>query len=426
MAAKNVKKALAEYASSPNGQGPQDKDPYDNVNDPYSDEHGKRPEPWRNGEGAHPIGPRNIAREMQSPDMIRPPSTDHGTLPNMKWSFADSHTRIEEGGWARQTTVRELPTSIELAGVNMRLDEGAIRELHWHKEGEWAYILEGKVRVTALDREGGNYLGEVEKGDLWYFPAGHPHSLQGLGKGGSEFLLIFDDGNFSEDSTFLLSDWLAHTPKSVLAKNFRVAPEIFEHIPAKERYIFQGSMPGSMEDEEPKKPAVKKSELEFTHKMLAQKPEQLPGGGTVRIADTSNFPISSTVAAAHVTIPPGGLREMHWHPNADEWSYFIRGRARVTVFASSNSARTFNYMAGDVGIVPKSMGHFVENLSDTEEVEMLEMFRAPRFEDFSLEQWLAATPGRNVAEHILKSDERAGKAFVDALEAEKKPVKPRL
>ncbi|KAK5242076.1 hypothetical protein LTR40_005955 [Exophiala xenobiotica] len=63
----------------------------------------------------------------------------------MKSSFADSHTRIEEGGWARRTTVRELPTSIELAGVDMRLDEGAIRELHWHKEGEWAYVLEGEV-----------------------------------------------------------------------------------------------------------------------------------------------------------------------------------------------------------------------------------------------------------------------------------------
>ena len=96
----------------------------------------------------------------------------------------------------------------------MRLDEGAIRELHWHKEAEWAYVLEGKVRVTAIDTEGGNYIDEVEKGDLWYFPAGHPHSLQGLGKGGCEFLLIFDDGNFSEDSTFLLTDWLGGHPLS--------------------------------------------------------------------------------------------------------------------------------------------------------------------------------------------------------------------
>ena len=93
-----------------------------------------QPLPYRNGQGSNIIGPRNLDRERQEPDMIRPPSTDHGTLPNYKWSFADSHTRIEEGGWARQTTIRELPTSVELAGVNMRLDEGAIRELHWHKE----------------------------------------------------------------------------------------------------------------------------------------------------------------------------------------------------------------------------------------------------------------------------------------------------
>lgn len=80
-------------------------------------------------------------------------------------------------------------------------------------QAEWAYVLEGNVRVTALDTEGGNYIGDVEKGDLWYFPAGHPHSLQGIGPGGCEFLLIFDDGNFSEDSTFLLSDWLGRSAR---------------------------------------------------------------------------------------------------------------------------------------------------------------------------------------------------------------------
>jgi len=107
------------------------RDPYDYKVDTVGSN--IQPLPIRNGEGANILGPRNLDREKQSPDMIRPPSTDKGTMPNMKWSFADSHTRIEEGGWARQTTIRELPTSVELAGVNMRLDEGAIRELHWHK-----------------------------------------------------------------------------------------------------------------------------------------------------------------------------------------------------------------------------------------------------------------------------------------------------
>ncbi|KAE8454431.1 hypothetical protein EG329_000053 [Mollisiaceae sp. DMI_Dod_QoI] len=381
------------------------------------------PLPYRNGLGSSILGPRNLSREQQDPDMIRPPTTDSGTMKNLKWSFADSHMRIEEGGWARQTTIRELPSSVELAGVNMRLDAGAIRELHWHKEAEWAYMLSGSARVTALDPEGGNFIGDVEKGDLWYFPAGHPHSIQGLGKDGCEFLLIFDDGNFSEDSTFLLSDFMAHTPTSVLGKNFRLDPEIFKNVPKEERYIFQGSMPGEKDDEMPDKEGIKRSKLRFTHKMLDQKPEKF-SGGEVRITDTEKFPLSKTISAAHVTIKPGGIREMHWHPNADEWSFFIRGNARITVFASSGTARTFNYTAGDVGIVPKSMGHYVENVSDTEEVEMLEIFRAPKFEDFSLEQWLGNTPGRMVAEHLFQKNPNAGKKFVEELRAGKEAVKP--
>ncbi|KAF2813628.1 oxalate decarboxylase family bicupin [Mytilinidion resinicola] len=331
----------------------------------------------------------------------------------MRWSFADSHVRIEEGGWTRQTTIRELPTSVELAGVNMRLDEGVIRELHWHKEAEWAYVLEGNVRITALDPEGGSFVDDLEKGDLWYFPSGYPHSLQGLSPNGTEFLLIFDDGNFSEESTFLLTDWLAHTPKSVIGENFRLAPEVFNALPASEKYIFQGSVPGSIADEIPKK-GYKKSALQFTHKMLAQEALNATGG-TVRITDSTNFPISKTVAAAHLTIEPNALREMHWHPNADEWSFFIRGRARVTIFGSSGTARTFDYGPGDVGIVPRNMGHFIENLSDEEEVEVLEIFRADKFQDFSLFEWLGETPQRLVREHLFKGREEEGRKFEEAI-----------
>lgn len=158
--------------------------------------------------------------------------------------------------------------------------------------------------------------------------------------------------------------------------------------------------------------------------MLAQEPVKAPGG-QVRITDTSNFPISKTVAAAHVIVEPHGIREMHWHPNADEWSFFIRGRARITIFASSNTARTFDYLPGDVGIVPKNMGHYVENIGD-EDLEFLEIFKAPKFEDFSLEQWLATTPKRNVAEHLFQTHEKAGKKFVEELELKEMPVKPPL
>jgi oxalate decarboxylase family bicupin protein len=112
---------------------------------------------------------------------------------------------------------------------------------------------------------------------------------------------------------------------------------------------------------------------------------------------------------------------MHWHPNASEWSYFIRGRARITVFASNGTARTFDYQAGDIGIVPRNMAHYVENICD-EPVEMLEVFRASTFQDFSLEQWLAQTPRTMVVEHLNLNGGNA-KRFIDSLSKDKISVK---
>jgi oxalate decarboxylase family bicupin protein len=397
---------------------PGNRDPYDNFVDPIGDD--VDPLPWRNGLGASVLGPWNPTRARQNPDMARPPSTDSGNLANMRWSFADSHIRIEEGGWTRQTTVRELGTSSQLASVNMRLDSGVIRELHWHKEAEWAYVLDGEVRITALDYEGGSYIGDLKKGDLWYFPSGVPHSLQGLGENGTEFLLVFDDGHFSEESTFVLSDWLAHTPKSVIAKNFNLPPEVFKTLPKGEKYIFQGSQPGDIEDEKPTGRGVKKSKHEFIHRMLDQEPLRFEGG-EVRIADSNNFKLSKTIAAAHVTINPGAIREMHWHPNADEWSFFIKGRARVTIFAAEGTARTYNYVPGDVGIVPANHGHFVENIGD-EPIEMLEVFRADEFRDFSLFQWLGESPRRMVLDTLFDGDKEGGEKFWDKIKGAEKPV----
>jgi oxalate decarboxylase len=130
----------------------------------------------------------------------------------------------------------------------------------------------------------------------------------------------------------------------------------------------------------------------------AQKPIKV-AGGQVRIVDSSIFPASSTIAAALVEVDPGGMRELHWHPNADEWQYYISGRSRMTVFASGGRARTFDYQAGDVGYVPFAMGHYVEN-TGKEPLRYLEMFRSSYFADVSLNQWMALTTPKLVAAHL--------------------------
>jgi oxalate decarboxylase len=374
------------------------------------------PQPIRPGHGGTDPGPRNLTRDRQNPDLLVPPSTDHGTLPNLRFSFSDAHVRQETGGWTRQVTVRELGVSKDIAGVNMRLNSGGVRELHWHKAAEWAFMLYGTARITAIDPQGRNFIDDVGVGDLWYFASGIPHSIQGLGPDGCEFLLVFDDGEFDEDNTFLLGDWFKHMPSEVLSKNFGVSDTAFAQVPDPgQLYIFPAPLPGPLgSDKTVGSTAVP---LSFSHKMMAQQPIKTRSG-TVRITDTSVFPASKTISAALVEIEPGGLRELHWHPNTNEWQYYIEGQARMGVFAASGQARTFDFMAGDVGYVPFAMGHYIENTGTTP-VRFLEVFKSSYYADVSLNQWLALTPPELVQAH-LKVDPQTLAAF----HKEKFPVVP--
>ena len=360
---------------------------------------GGAPEPILGDRGTSILGPRNPALQRQNPDLVASPSTDSGTVPNLKFSYSAAHNRLLGGGWAREITVRELPVATELAGVNMRLKPGSIRELHWHKEAEWAFMIAGRARVTAIDAQGRNFIDDVGEGDLWYFPAGIPHSIQGL-REGCEFLLVFDDGSFSENETFLITDWFKHTPRDLLAKNFDTSEAAFANLPMdvdRDRYIFEGEVPPALGSDAVYSPAGPVPEP-FTHRMLAQDPVEA-AGGSARITDSSNFHVSKTIAAALVEVEPGGVRELHWHPNADEWQYYLGGQGRMTVFASAGKARTFDYQAGDVGYVPFAMGHYVENTGN-ETLRFLEMFRSDRFADISLSQWMALSPPELVQAHL--------------------------
>src|ERR1700723_1304555 len=192
-------------------------------------------------------GPQNPALASQFPSFQDPPATDINGMPLFWASFNNAHKRYQGGGWAREVTQADFAISEDIAGVNMRLGANGIRELHWHQQAEWAIMTDGSCRITVLDKLGRPQVADVKTGDLWYFPSGLPHSLQGLGPDGAEFVLAFDNGLSSEYNTLLPTDWLAHTPPEVLAKSFGVPADSFKNIPLHNRWIFQSEIPGPLE-----------------------------------------------------------------------------------------------------------------------------------------------------------------------------------
>ena len=364
-------------------------------------------------------GPANPEIDAQNPSSFDPPETDAGGVPPFKYPFSFSHKRLHTGGWSREVTVRELPVSKSMAGVDMRLTAGGIRELHWHTAAEWAFMLYGNARITAIDNDGKSFVADVRENDLWYFPPGIPHAIQGLNPDGAEFLLVFDDGNFSEYATVLLSDWMAHTPKDVLAKNFGVPQTSFAKLPGKELFIFQSAVPGPLEaDQKAAAGARGLSSQDFAFRTLQTPPTKRSKGGEVRIIDSRTFKAAANIASAIVTVKPGGIRELHWHQNADEWQYFISGKGRMTVFATGGRARTMNFQAGDVGYIEKALPHYIENTGDTD-LKFLEMFKAGVYQDLSLSEWLTHTPPELVMAHM-----NIDRAALDAIPRDETVIMP--
>ncbi|TEY81691.1 hypothetical protein BOTCAL_0032g00340 [Botryotinia calthae] len=367
----------------------------------------ENPQPMRGSKGGTDPGPRTSAYDILNPDKLAPPGTDHGSVSNAQWPLGLSHAKLGLGhaGWSRQQNIDNIPAATEMAGVDMRLEEGGYRELHWHKAAEWAYIFNGSVRLQAVNDEGKTFVDDLSAGDVWYFPPGVPHSLQGL-KGGVEFLLVFDDGSFSEDNTFLASEVFAHNPVEVLSKNFQLPKSAWSDIPTGELFIFPGTKAPTDIAEQNVTGSAGLVPKEFSYSYhLSQAPltHDTPGG-TIKILDPKSFPLAAQFSAAVVTLRPGAMREIHWHTTSDEWNFFISGSARISIYAAQGLARTFDYLAGDCGYIPKGMTHYVEN-TGKDDVVFIEVLQADHFSDISVGQWVGLTTKQIVADTLNLSNE---------------------
>ncbi|KAM0715629.1 hypothetical protein Q7P37_009127 [Cladosporium fusiforme] len=347
------------------------------------------------GKGAPISGGTDKQIDIDNPANLGQESTDNGAVKNLKWRFSDSKTRQLPGGWVREQVITDLPASKDIAGAQQHLTKGSIRELHWHRVAEWGYVYSGQVAVGAVDEFGRNQYEILNEGDIWYFPKGEAHVIQGLGDQ-NEYLLVFDEGDFeASGTTFNVDDWIAHTPKDILAKSLGVDESVLDSIPSTNPYILKTNLTAQSVDS----PFGKlEGNSSYVFKASEVDPEVAAGGGgTVKIVDSRNFPVAKTIASSIVTLKPGALRELHWHPNAEEWLYFLSGEARATAFVGNAAARTFDFAAGDTAVFPDNSGHYIENTSANETLSWIEIYKSDRVVDISLTQWLALTPPGIVA-----------------------------
>lgn len=147
------------------------------------------------------------------------------------------------------------------------------------------------------------------------FPHGVAHGIQALDEG-LDLLLIFSDGDFdATGTTFMLSDWLVHTPLEIVAQNLGLDISDLQNIPTVDPYIFKSTVPPPQEghaDEQAKVSPYGNIPNPYVFSLSKQKKETAPGGWA-KIQDSKRNFKATWAATAYVYLEPNGLRELHWH-----------------------------------------------------------------------------------------------------------------
>jgi oxalate decarboxylase len=298
--------------------------------------------------------------------------------------------KATSGGWAREVTTRGLPIASNIAGAHLFMNAGGSREMHWHDSAEWAYVVDGHCQVTVVDPEGVAEIVNLGPGDLWYFPKGHSHAIQTLGPAPCHAILAFDDGLYSEHGTFGISDWMSRYNAETLSQVFGVSAEAFAQMPKAETYIMQGEV---LPLDGPQAHSARELDHARTHRypMMAQKPRVRTPGGDLYIASSKEFPMSTTLTGMVLKLKRGAMHEPHWHPDANEWHYVLKGRTRVTLFGPDKRVAVAELSTGECAYIPRNCGHSIQNIGP-EDAEIVGVLDNSVYREGSLSAWLAKAP----------------------------------
>jgi oxalate decarboxylase len=157
-------------------------------------------------------GQENKPLLTENPNSNTPPPTDHGDVVPLWYSFDLVKKRVEEGGWTHEVTETVLPSSKDIAGVNLWLTAGSYREMHWHN-------------ARTMD---------FNANDVGYVPSNAPHYIENTG---DTDLILLETLATAEFSDISLNQWLRHVPSEMLKAHLNIDKEIAMKIPAEKLVV---------------------------------------------------------------------------------------------------------------------------------------------------------------------------------------------
>jgi oxalate decarboxylase len=315
--------------------------------------------------------------------------------------------KATSGGWARDTTMRQLPIATDIAGAHLFINPGGAREMHWHNSAEWGFVLGGHCQVTVVDPAGEVEVVNIAAGDLWYFPRGHGHAIQTLGDEPCHAVLAFDDGLYGEHGTFGISDWMSRFDTAELAQMFGVDEAWLANIPKGETYIMQGPVV-PRDGAQARAARALDPARSHRYRLLAQRSRASSPGGSIYVATAREYPIATTLTTTLLRLKSGAMHQPHWHANASEWHYVVKGRTKITLFGIDKLMAVAELGPGESAYIPRGCGHSVKNVGDGE-CEVVGVLNASDYQESNLWDWISKAPRHLLANNFGMAEDRVAR-----------------
>jgi oxalate decarboxylase len=309
------------------------------------------------------------AQEAHGWDGKPPPVPGQAPPDFLGFDLEASAPQTFSGGAIRTLTQTEMPALNGLSFFAVQFEEGGLGELHWHANAnELGVQLAGQGEVGILSPDGTGTTTTIEPGGVTFVPRGYAHYFRNVGTEPMHRIACFTN---AAPETYLLSSTLQPVPQAVLAAPFGLGPNEFPFLAARGTQ-FIVKVPGALPAVSEATPAAAATPNPYSVQSTAVEPTVF-AGGAVREIGVKDIPALDGATVFPVQIEPYGMREPHWHTNAHELTYVMRGHAQFGIVAPDGGVQSFVIGPGGATFVPVNWFHYAANVGD-EPLEMLAFY----------------------------------------------------
>lgn len=267
------------------------------------------------------------------------------------------------GGKSIDVTSDEMPGLVNISFSLLKLNKGGFQEPIWHPNGnKIGYCTQGSALVT-IRSPGAADVFPVAEGDVFFVPKGYVHTI--ANRDAKETVIAFAI-NHNKPEEMYLSKAVYSLSDSVFTATFNTPSDFFNGIKKNKKDELIKTLP--LNSHAPKNTtSPSKFNIEGSRKVINTK------GGYVQAALKDNLPVLEGLGILGFGLNPKGVVEPHWHTNAGELIYILKGTSRITVLAPNGNPEALEVKGGQGAFAPASHFHNIENIG-TDDVEVIAFF----------------------------------------------------